>query len=585
MSIEAVTVAGVSEAFKFAIGELYDVLKRKSSKFQEPNISLINAYRNAILVEQVKTIWQVDKPVNLNNFYYPSKLIVDEKAIAINSLSDLPPDAKCVIEGTAGQGKSIFLRYLSGYELRKGKSVPLFVELRKVSDKKSVEQLICDALSDLGIDTEVQQLDIIFGTGKFTLLLDAFDEIPELQVKDTITFIESLCNKHHLLRILISSRPDSSIQNSSLFNIFKLSPISPSDFRPILDKFFFEDKDIIDDIVTSIHKSGSNIAELITTPLLLTLLTITYKGYNKIPDSPHEFYENLFHLLVNRHDATKPGFIRDYSSKLNENQLEKLFHAFCFYCMLEQKVSLSRAESVSLTRSASSNVKIVPFSESSFVSDCVKNTCLIVEEGSDFHFIHKSIREYHSARFIKDSDLFLKKKFYSSSVNNSNKYSEELKYLKEIDQNCFEEFFLIPSIQNNLDYFKWNGKNPDLSSFSQDLTIHMRCKSEKEYIVGGVAITGKTPLNGYLDLFSFIIRSTEKYLLSNEFISDCDFSICTESRLNSYESLEMKIIGNSEFIKKASVAIQAKCIELEQQLNDLKLKIEDRKSSIESISF
>ncbi|MCS0066123.1 hypothetical protein, partial [Vibrio parahaemolyticus] len=96
---------------------------------------------------------------------------------------------------------------------------------------------------------------------------------------------------------------------------------------------------------------------------------------------------------------------------------------------------------------------------------------------------------------------------------------------------------------------------------------------------------GQTPLNGYLDLFSLIIRSTEEYLLSEKFISDCDFSICTERTLNSYKSLEMNISGNSEFLNRASVAIQAKCIELEQQLHDLKLKIDDRKSSIESISF
>ena len=313
------------------------------------------------------------------------------------------------IQGTAGQGKSILLRYLAGKELRSGKLIPLFIELRKISDKNDIKSLIVNSIKELGINIDTKDLDHIYSCNKFAILLDAFDEIPESQVKDTTSYIESISSQYYDQLIIITSRPEADIQKSTLFNVYKLETLKPSDFKPMLERFFTDDKESISDIINSIHKNKTGIAGLITTPLLLTLLTITYKSYNRIPEQVHEFYDSLFSLLVNRHDATKPGFRREFKSKLNEKQLEDLFCAFSFQCMLKDCVVLNRTTALDITKEAKKITILDNVDENNFISDCHKNTCLIVKEGADYHFIHKSIREYHSAKFIKNSTIELRK--------------------------------------------------------------------------------------------------------------------------------------------------------------------------------
>ena len=439
----------VAESFKLGLTEAFNFLKSKSSSFKNPHkVDIEQAYLKASNVENVKTIWQVDKSVNLNDFYYPSNIIVKGKVIQVESLDIFPKNGKIVIQGTAGQGKSILLRHLAGVTLKRSKVVPLFIELRKITDKTDLPTLICQSLNELGINSTEKDLEHIYASNQFSLLFDAFDEIPEHNLKDTLRYIESICATYYQQQILITSRPGSEIQKVPAFEVFNLEQIELSDFKPMLLKFFNNDDVTVHQIMKSLHENNSEIISLVTTPLLLTLLAITYKTYNKIPTQLHEFYENIFHVLVNRHDATKPGFRREYKSKLNERELEDLFCGFCFYSMIEDKTSLSRQDALKVTKKASEFLGVTPSSEFSFLSDCIKNTCLLLEEGFNYHFIHKSIREYHSAKFISSSPNELKERFYTIAKNSTYKYRIELDFLSVIDEHYFNKYFLLPSYES-----------------------------------------------------------------------------------------------------------------------------------------
>lgn len=443
--------------FEKTLSELFNYLQSKSSLFKKQKLNVNNAWLKASNVENVKTIWQVDKQVNLNNFYCASKIIVDGVNIEVNSLNDLPENGKVVIQGIAGQGKSIFLRYLTGKELKTGSTLPIFIELRRVSEKVTIEDLIISHLTELGIESDSSNLKHIFESNKCTLILDAFDEVPSNEVKDLITYIDGLCSSYHSLRIIISARPNTDIQHVSYFRVVELASLAPSDFPNFFDKLFCGDKQKIDEILGAIHKNKGDIVNLIKTPLLLTLLVITYKSYNKIPEKLHEFYEHLFHLLVNRHDSTKPGFKREFLSGLNENQLENLFSAFCFYCMLENTVSLSNQDAVTCVKKAKEIMHMDAVCEADFLTDSVKNTCLIIKDGFEYHFLHKSIREYYAASFIKNSALILKEKFYNIALKNMRIYAQELRYLQSIDSFYFNKLFLLPYYEGLFSRLTFNG--------------------------------------------------------------------------------------------------------------------------------
>lgn len=435
-----------SEGFKLVFKEIISLLGNKTSKFKTlKSINVDNAYLKASKVEQVKTIWQVDKNVNLNEFYYPSRLIADSKRVNINYLKDLPENGKIVIQGTAGQGKSILLRYLTGAELKHGNSIPIFVELRKISDRQDVETLIINSLSNLGIECDATTLSYIYESNKCSFIFDAFDEVTETEVKTTLTYIENLCSKYHGMRIIISSRPDSSIQRVTYFDVLNLCPLKPTDFLPMLQKLFSNDQTTkAEEIVEAINTNKSGIAQLITTPLLLTLLSITYKSYHRIPEKLHEFYDNLFSLLVNRHDKSKPGFARKFKTGLNENQLEELFCAFCFFCMKNRKNTLTKKEAISLIKQAKSIIGPDNVDEIAFIDDIKNITCLILEEGFQYHFIHKSIKDYHAANFIANSHIELKEKFYRSAIRGMGEFRQEIMYLRHIDNYYCDTLFTLP---------------------------------------------------------------------------------------------------------------------------------------------
>jgi len=132
---EALSIIAVATALKKALDDLYDLGKLEFEgqlKKWKTSKNINSLYKKISSIQKVNTIWQIDKKVNLKNFYYPSKLIVNNRTIPISNINKIPYESNIVIQGTVGQGKSIFLRYLCSQELRIGSKIPLFFELRKI---------------------------------------------------------------------------------------------------------------------------------------------------------------------------------------------------------------------------------------------------------------------------------------------------------------------------------------------------------------------------------------------------------------------------------------------------------------------
>ncbi|MFD3319157.1 NACHT domain-containing protein [Alteromonas macleodii] len=455
--------------FRQLFNDIYNLVKKKASLARKlRNLNVDSVFIKAHNVEQVKTIWQVDKEVNLHEFYYPTKILVNTRKILVSGLETFPENAKIVLQGTAGQGKSILLRYLTSSELKKAKSFPLFIELRKISDKKDLKTLIMDGLNELGLSADAEELELILATNKFVLILDAFDEIQERHVSDVVTQLESWCAKYHNLRIIISSRPNSEAQKISYMKVFNIAQLETSDFENLLSKFFAGSETKVNEVLKAIHSSDTQVSSVLKTPLLLTLLVIIYKSYNQIPQNLAEFYSKLFEILCFRHDSTKPGFNREFATELTESELSKLFDAFCFFCMKSHKNSLDRELAISLIGEAKKLTNFNDVKTDYFLKDITRVTCLMVEEGFEYHFIHKSIREFHSAHFMKEHGTeALRQSFYSHAIEHSSNYLQELSFLSSIDEFNYKKLFLIPYIKNLFDSIFFN---PSTNTLDADVS-------------------------------------------------------------------------------------------------------------------
>jgi hypothetical protein len=451
MAAEAV-LWGMARILKKPLDDVYELGKEKfQSQLGKWKIdkNIAGLHKKISSIQNVKTIWQVEKEVNLKKFYYPSKLIIDNNPQIISQIKKIPNETNVVIQGTVGQGKSIFLRYLCSQELRSGLKIPIFFELRKIQKDKSLKQHLSIVLDSWGFEINDELFDFFANSGKFIFLLDGFDEIEPSLVASIVNELEVFSEKYQDLQILVTSRPDSGIEKSAYFRVYNLAPLAPQDYEGILKKLINNDEQE-QNILAALNDSSTKINELLTTPLMITLLVLVYKAEQKIPEQFSEFYNNLFQTLLLRHDKSKPGYVRAKNCQINERKLQEIFEAFCFLASKESLTTMNFEKIHELTNNAIQNTKI-DCDASSFIKDISKIACLVIEEGLDYHFIHKSVREYHAANFIKRRPDDFVIKFYGAMLQGKwEDWKQELDFLSQVDEYRFTKYFLIPYIETFL---------------------------------------------------------------------------------------------------------------------------------------
>jgi hypothetical protein len=410
--------------------------------------------KKLLIADKVKTIWSKDRENSLLSIYYPSKIYDNSGAPqTVDSLKDFAT-GNFVVQGIVGQGKSIFIRYLYLQELAgKGSgTLPIFVELRTLTEKRTLMEHINDAIEKLDIDNNIDVFDYLARSGKVTLLLDGFDEINTALVPEAIARLEFLCEKYNDLKIIITSRPSSEIQKSRFFKNVTLAGLKNDDQRGFLRKLNLSN-DKVKKIFFAISENSQDIAELITTPLMLTLLVMVYESEKEIPSEIPEFFDKLFTTVFTQHDKLKAGFVREHHSGLSERKLQLLFEAFCFFVAF---AGMGRSLTSEKFNEAFENAKKysngINCEEESFKKDIVKVSCLMLEDGYDMlTFLHKSISEYFAAAYISRVSEGTAEKFYKRVSNSYLEWSEILRYLEKIDPYKFSKFHTVPSIKSFFD--------------------------------------------------------------------------------------------------------------------------------------
>ncbi len=549
---ETLLLLNVARTLKKPLDDIYELVKSKFKIRLErwtANKNVNELHKRISSIQKVKTIWQVEKEVNLKKFYYPSKLIINDTVQTISQIKKIPNEANVVIQGTVGQGKSI-LRYLCSQELRTGSKIPIFLELRKIQAGSTLKQHLFTVLDSWGFEIDDELFDFYADSGKFVFLLDGFDEIDPLLINSIVNEIDLFSEKYFNLQIIITSRPDSGIEKSAYFRVYNLAPLKKSDHEGILKKLIGNDEQERC-VLEALRDSLTQINELLTTPLMMTLLVLVYKAEQKIPEQFSEFYENLFQTLLQRHDKSKPGYARAKSCPVNERKLQELFEAFCFLASKESLATMSFEKIHNLSNEAIQNTKI-ECDESSFIHDISKIACLIIVEGLDFHFIHKSVREYHSANFIKRRPDEFVVKFYQTMLQDSwGDWKQELNFLSQVDEYRFTRYFLIPLIES---YFQENKINLT-ENFQKVDNFHI--DTELKYVdivlsgnpleLTSYMAGGKTPFS---EIFTINHSDVISQVIENkELISENIEKIKRRSKVKKIAKEERFVINFLEFIE------------------------------------
>ena len=255
----------LTKAFGWTIGE---ALKGTHNKNIEKSLKTLSTRITEVV--KVKTIYKGDDSIDLHEFYVATKI---NKIQGTIELVENISNKSIVLEGTVGQGKSIFMRYLTYQEAIKGQRIPIFFELRRLEDNQSLKTAISDKIKNWIPLFNDDDFEKVASSGSLVLFLDGFDEVPYEKVGRLINEIEGWCERYEGLQIIISSRPEADIQKSNRFRVFKLSGYGSYEQGKLVDKLVIEEESR-SLLKKAIEDSTTEIQNLLTTPLMVTLFII-----------------------------------------------------------------------------------------------------------------------------------------------------------------------------------------------------------------------------------------------------------------------------------------------------------------------
>lgn len=450
------------------LNDLYDFI-RKETKFhlEKQKLNDISGKIDTKIenIKKVKTIYKGDEAIDLNLFYYPPYIDSDQGYIKPEDIGSISAK-NFVIEGVAGQGKSILLRYLTFREYEESKRLPIFIELRKLNDKGEILSFIKEAISSWIFSVSDELLSWVLKSGKLVLLLDGFDELKAKDVSHVIKDLESISQKYPQTQIVVTSRPDNAIQSSNFFKVLRIRPYE-NDERIGLIRKLVNDDDSFYNLVKALKESPLKVDELLKTPLMITLFVMTYRAKLIIPDSMSKFYEELFSVLIYKHDRTKPGYKREFRSNLNESELQEWFEILCFISKNDNTLIFESRQKLLDCIKQSILKKFQKEDPSALLEDISKNLCLVIRDGNNYSFIHRSIQEFFVASFFKKRPQNLAEKTYQLLDSKSSKYKAEIRFLSEIDSYRYRKYLLIPALENFFLIF------PDALKFKSSIHIDL----------------------------------------------------------------------------------------------------------------
>lgn len=435
----------VTKAFELLLKDIYekakDGLNKKFIRIEAYKV-IDNIKNQDNNIKFVKTLWQIDKPVDLNEFYCDSHIESQGKRFSVSNLSEIDSVNNVVLEGIAGQGKSIFLRYLYSMELIRGNFIPIFIELRRIEGVTTLKSMIYNNLTTLGFEVSDEIFKFLCSYSKVFLLLDGFDEVKPEKCQTLLNEIDELSNIENI-KILISTRPGTGVEYLSKFVLWRLSNVKGNEYKFIINKLLTNET-LAKQLINKVDQNMHGVKDLLITPLLITLLIISYKRTQEVPRQLSDFYDSLFDNLLKRHDGSKPGFTRFRRCSFDDFEYRRIFEAIC---LLTKKADNIQFTYPFIYECCEEALNLFGHKEKpqNLIDDISEITCLLLKDGTDYRYIHKSVQEYYAACFIKNFDEAAIIEFYSELLKDKQlNLKQELYFLSEVDRFRYIKHFHLP---------------------------------------------------------------------------------------------------------------------------------------------
>lgn len=408
-----------------------------------------SAYLERILERhsKSKSFFVRSEAVPIYDFFVPPNLSNQQRRLSAPTAASLAAVAPAtIVTGLGGCGKTMLMRHFLVSSLREQTKTPVLVELRQLNNSdNSLQDTVLQTLKVNGLDVDQKYMELAFKAGHFCLLLDGFDELLNQLREPLIQQIQRFQETYPKNWIFVSSRPDKKLEGLVGFSSFIVDPLDLDQAVDLVQRLPFDDpvkEQFIDSLNNGLYEEH---VSFLSNPLLLSIMLLTFSDTAHIPDKLSIFYQQAYDSLFQKHDALKGGFQRDRRTKLDIQDFARVFSAFCVQSYDKRQFSFTHSQALQYFDQAS-NISGIEFDSEGVLQDSMQAVCLMVEDGLEVGFAHRSFQEFFVAKFISSSPSNIKRKLIEKFAR-SGGGDAVLQLLFEMDPYAVEEHYLLPSIK------------------------------------------------------------------------------------------------------------------------------------------
>lgn len=395
-----------------------------------------------------KSFFVRTEPVPLHTFFVPLDLATQMRLLTRPAAPDVAAVASnAIITGTGGSGKTMMMRHLLLTALTTRTKTPVFFELRQLNQRQeSLRTVLLHSLQANGLDIDDAYLEVALGAGHFMIMLDGFDELQHSLRKQVAREIQDLAQRYPGNWMVMSSRPDSELEGWGSFTQFVVRPLDLDRAIELVEKLPFDDPIKTRFIADLRSELFARHESFLANPLLLSIMLLTYSDVAHIPSKLSIFYSQAYDSLFQRHDALKGGFQRERKSALDIQDFGRVFAALCIQSYDRREFSFPRLRALELLE-AGKKLTHLDYEPQAVLDDALQAVCLLIEDGMDVAFAHRSFQEYFAARFINSCPPEIKaqlvKRFAPTIPSDA-----ILALLHEMDPYVVECHYVLPALQS-----------------------------------------------------------------------------------------------------------------------------------------
>lgn len=391
------------------------------------------------------------------------------------------------ILGRPGAGKTTFLKHLAmlackGLNAR----TPIFVSLKDWSDSALPLSVYIEKQFDIcGFPSAGFFLEALFRNGRALILLDGLDEVNEWSDKrnQIIRDIVNFSKKYEANQYCLTCRTAATDYSFEQFDYVEVADFTDEQQAQFARQWFGRDSVLFEKFSSAwADPRNSGLRDLGRTPLLLTLLCLSFDESHAFPKRQVDLYQEAIQALLKKWDTSRLIGRDKFYKGLSHGQRHQLLETIAAKFYFNSRLVFRKDE---ISKVASEFVRSLPDIEdpssvdgAEVVRQIEAQHGLIAERAHDLYtFSHLTIQEYLTASYISRSqDSKLQRQVVKSALNDQ-KWREVMLYtvglLPQADS-------ILDEIQRQLITMKM------VPSGALIFLVHCYCSARTDAIAGNV---------------------------------------------------------------------------------------------------